>query len=68
MGAGGHPPGAEHQRSGRDQERKERVHAETEHVAAVEAPKLRKGHSTGPAERSGRHGGPTGRDSSVIER
>ena len=68
MGAGGHPPGAEHQRSGRDQERKERVHAETEHVAAVEAPKPRKGHSTGPAERSERPEGPTGQDSSVIER
>ena len=51
MGAGGPPPGAEERRSGRDQERKERrVHAETEHVAAVEGPKTRKGQSTGPAE------------------
>ena len=68
MGEGGPPPGAEERRSGRDQERKERVHAETEHVAAVDGPKIRKGHSTEPDERSGRHGGPTGRDLSVIDR
>ena len=66
MGAGGHPPG-----DGRHQGRRTDGcgHAEAEDVGTVEAPKTtRKGHSSGPAERSEVPGGPTGRDSSVIVR
>ena len=69
MEAGGRLLGPEHHRSGRHLGRGSGCDfAKTEDGGAVEAPSTKRGHSTGPAERSGGTEGPTCQDPSVIDR